>query len=236
MSGNSKASKSEGSGAAAGIEDLKPSELGTKNYWDESYKDELKNFKDHGIVGDVWFGEDIMYKVVSYLLDCHLVCEESKIVDLGCGNGVMILELAREGFKNLTGLDYSENAIELSETLLTTNDHDATCTFQMANLLEEPDKLDLGKYDVCLDKGTFDAISLCPDLPQSEARSKYFTNVVNLMTDESIFILTSCNWTTPELISMSADYLKVHEIIPTPQFMFGGKCGNVVSIVVFNKK
>ncbi|ODM97963.1 Protein-lysine N-methyltransferase mettl10 [Orchesella cincta] len=234
MSGKASESEESGSKNAVAVEDLKPSELGTKNYWEDNFKDELNDFKNHGIIGDVWFGEDIMYKVVNYLSDCHLVTEESKIVDLGCGNGVMILELAREGFKNLTGLDYSENAIELSKTLVTTNEHDAT--FKMANLLEEPDKLDLGKYDVCLDKGTFDAISLCPDLPQSEARAKYFTNVVNLMTEQSIFILTSCNWTTPELISMSADYLKVQETIPTPQFMFGGKCGNVVSIVVFNKK
>jgi len=35
---------------------------------------------------------------------------------------------------------------------------------------------------------------------------------------------------------MSADFLKVLENIPTPTFMFGGKAGNVVSIVVFNKK
>lgn len=32
--------------------------------WDDSYKNELLNFKDQGIIGDVWFGEDIMYKVV----------------------------------------------------------------------------------------------------------------------------------------------------------------------------
>jgi len=63
--------------APAQVEALKPSVLGTKNYWDEAYKDELSNFKDHGIVGDVWFGEDIMYKVLHYLCDSHRVTEDS---------------------------------------------------------------------------------------------------------------------------------------------------------------
>lgn len=92
-------------------------------------------------------------------------------------------------------------------------------------------------YDVCLDKGTFDAISLCPDISQKDAREKYFTNVVKLLkSEESIFIVTSCNWTTSELISIAKNYLKASETIPTPSFMFGGKAGNVVSIVVFVKK
>lgn len=115
----------------------------------------------------------------------------------------------------------------------------ASIAYQVVNLLEIPanSEAETETYDVCLDKGTFDAISLCPDIPQAEARTKYFSNVVNLLkNDESIFILTSCNWTTPELISMSTDYLKSLEVIPTPSFMFGGKSGNVVSIVVFNKK
>ncbi len=110
---------------------------------------------------------------------------------------------------------------------------------QVVNLLEdiENDKNTLEKYDVCLDKGTFDAISLRPDISQTDAREKYFTNVVKLLkSEDSIFILTSCNWTTSELKALSANYLKALESIPTPSFMFGGKAGNVVSIVVFAKK
>lgn len=96
---------------------------------------------------------------------------------------------------------------------------------------------DLDQFDVILDKGTFDAISLCPNISQNEARSKYFSNVVKMFKNEnSIFILTSCNWTTSELVSMSTNYLKKVKTIPTPTFMFGGKAGNVVSIVVFVKK
>jgi hypothetical protein len=32
--------------------------------WDKTYKEELENFNRHGIVGDVWFGDDIMMKIV----------------------------------------------------------------------------------------------------------------------------------------------------------------------------
>lgn len=35
-------------------EELSPSELGTKDYWDKSYAREIKNFKSHGDVGEIW--------------------------------------------------------------------------------------------------------------------------------------------------------------------------------------
>jgi hypothetical protein len=35
--------------------------------WDKAYEDELGNFTSHGVVGDVWFGEDIMYKIVRWV-------------------------------------------------------------------------------------------------------------------------------------------------------------------------
>ena len=42
---------------------------------------------------------------------------EAKMIDLGCGNGVMSLELYESGFKNIDGVDYSEHAIELAQKL-----------------------------------------------------------------------------------------------------------------------
>lgn len=34
--------------------ELNPSQLGTKEYWDESYTTEIKNYLSHGDPGDVW--------------------------------------------------------------------------------------------------------------------------------------------------------------------------------------
>jgi hypothetical protein len=86
-----------------------------------------------------------------------------------------------------------------------------------------------------LDKGTFDAISLCPDVPQTEARRLYFQNVTKLMKEDARFILTSCNWTTKEIVAFSSDWFTFMAEIPTASFNFGGKSGSLVSIVVLKK-
>ena len=47
---------------------------------------------------------------------------ESKIIDLGCGNGMMSIELYEAGFHNVDGVDYSENAIDLAKKLALASD------------------------------------------------------------------------------------------------------------------
>ena len=56
------------------------------------------------------------------------------------------------------------------------------------------------QYDVCHDKGTYDAINLCPEEPLVK-REKYIINVHKLTKDDGLFILTSVNWTEEELKS-----------------------------------
>jgi len=65
--------------------------------------------------------------------------------------------------------------------------------------LVEGEDLD-SQFDICLDKGTYDAVSLNPVLPQLESRNKYLRNVHRLLKDNGCFIISSCNWTTDELI------------------------------------
>ena len=90
---------------------LNDSELGTQEYWEKVYKEEVKNLKEIGDEGEVWFGEDAMYRKVMHFLDFihyfyrNLILEirmikklermvdsdailySSPIIDLGTGNG-----------------------------------------------------------------------------------------------------------------------------------------------------
>ena len=69
---------------------LNDSELGTKGYWENIYKLEVKNLKEMGDEGEVWFGEDAMYRMIKYLekmVERDLVEQECSIIDLGTGNG-----------------------------------------------------------------------------------------------------------------------------------------------------
>jgi len=56
------------------------------------------------------------------------------------------------------------------------------------------------KFDVCLDKGTYDAISLNLD-DATGCQAKYINNVSCLLAPDGVFIICSCNWTKPELLA-----------------------------------
>ena len=83
--------------------------------WDQQYLLEKKNFEDIGDKGEVWFGENAMNRMVRWLE--KNVDADSQIIDLGCGNGLLCLELHEAGFKNVCGVDYSAHAIELAKKL-----------------------------------------------------------------------------------------------------------------------
>ena len=54
-------------------------------------------------------------------------------------------------------------------------------------------------FDVCMDKGTYDAISLCPD-DSCAKRKDYVSSVAALLASSGLFMITSCNWTGDEIL------------------------------------
>ena len=63
----------------------------------------------------------------------------------------------------------------------------------------------------------------------------YIENTHHVLEKDGLFMITSCNWTEQELVTMFSTHFKHLETIPTPSFTFGGKKGNSVTTVVFNK-
>ncbi|XP_017047538.1 EEF1A lysine methyltransferase 2 [Drosophila ficusphila] len=210
--------------------ELSGSELGTQEYWESSYNREIRNYKSHGDVGEIWFDEDSQQRVIDWLLK-QKVDKKSNVLDLGCGNGMFLVGLANEGYDHLTGVDYSPKAVELAQNIA--GDNKLNITYKVADLTQPQDEL--GTFDVVHDKGTYDAVSLCPDNPK-EKRALYLKTVHKLLrTADSLFVITSCNWTEEELEKSFAEKFVKHHTIPTPTFKFGGKVGNVVTSVVFRK-
>ncbi|GLV43864.1 uncharacterized protein CBL_11556 [Carabus blaptoides fortunei] len=121
-------------------EELGESELGTQEYWDSCYKTQVNNFRNHGDIGDVWFGEDSMDRVCSWIFKNECITKNSRIIDLGCGNGMFLIELAREGYENLIGVDYSADAIVLSNEIAKKTE--TTVTYQVFDILDTNTKLD----------------------------------------------------------------------------------------------
>lgn len=149
---------------------------------------------------------------------------------------MMLIELSREGFTHLTGVDYSNNAIELATQIAA--DQNINITYKVLDLLDQNNiKKQLGttKYDIAHDKGTYDAVSLHPDNP-NEKKNFYINHVHEMIAENGLLILTSCNWTEEELITSFNGKFEKYKTIPTPKFKFGGKEGSVITQIVFKKE
>lgn len=211
-------------------EELNPSDLGTLNYWQNHYKDEINNFKNHGDTGEVWFGEDIQKRVVNWMCKCPKIKKNSSIVDVGCGNGMLLNELANRDFINLTGIDYSEKAIVLAREIAENYKVKEKIVFLVCNILQ---MVFWNSFDVVVDKGTYDAISLSEG--GTENRKKYITNVHSALKSDGLLVLTSCNWTKSELNQHFNGLFDYFDGIQTRQFQFGGNVGNTVTCVIYKK-
>lgn len=109
-------------------------------------------------------------------------------------------------------------------------------------------------FDVILDKGTFDAISLSTHEPTSSPTTTasteqqqpphpcevYRRRLLQLLSPNGgIFLITSCNWTEPELRAWFADdadgQLRVVGRVDYPTFTFGGVKGQTISTLCFRR-
>ncbi|RZF47563.1 hypothetical protein LSTR_LSTR009099 [Laodelphax striatellus] len=213
---------------------LNESELGTKEYWVEHYKTEVENFKEYGDVGEIWFGNSTLKDVLTWFQNNSNVSHDEPIIDLGCGNGMSLISLAKLGYTNLTGVDYSQEAIDLALCIM--NDQKLSgIRYQVADLISGNDVGSLGLYKAVFDKGTYDAISLSPDDSQAK-RNLYRDNVWKLLIESGFFIITSCNWTENELKDFFSNFTFIAAIPSAKQFQFGGRVGNSTTSLVFQKK
>ena len=154
-------------------------------------------------MGEIWFGEDAQYRVIRWI-EKNVEGVDSPIIDVGCGNGMMCVDLAREGFKDVTGVDYCKEAVDLAEKVAKQVEVNVEykvgvfCSFsgfysgfvsQECDILEDLEKTNnpvLKRcYKVVVDKGTFDAISLSENA--KEEKQVYVKNIAALLSGRHLF-------------------------------------------------
>jgi len=104
-------------------------------------------------------------------------------------------------------------------------------------------------WDLVLDKGTFDAISLSGERDSQGRRicEGYGSRVLHLLRPGGAFLVTSCNWTEAELKDWfdgkrektgenETSVLKQIARVEYPSFSFGGVKGQTISTLCFVKE
>ncbi|RKP24989.1 S-adenosyl-L-methionine-dependent methyltransferase [Syncephalis pseudoplumigaleata] len=234
-------------------QELNPSKLGTKDYWDKAYERELAQYEDSGDMGEV-FGEDAAERMADWLMD-HVAERDAPMVDLGCGNGHLLLTLAEAGFTRLMGVDYSPAAIALASAVAEERALTDTIRYEQLDLLTLVDAAATaadaehrarwrGRFHVVLDKGTYDAISLHPDQKAARDEGKagpadhYVDAAAHLLDDSEtgLLLITSCNWTQDELVHRFHKRFVYYGHVHYPTFTFGGATGQSISTVAFRKR
>ncbi|KAK0711414.1 S-adenosyl-L-methionine-dependent methyltransferase [Lasiosphaeris hirsuta] len=241
---------------------LDPSELGTKQYWDNLYATELSNHDSNPAdEGTVWFDDsDAENKMVAFLDDAGaelgLDRATTSALDLGCGNGSLLFALRDDGWAGrLVGVDYSERSVRLAVAVGEGRGADkADVEFTVWDVLRGDfavivDPPDAAGWDLVLDKGTFDAVSLSDE---RDARGRricegYGERVARLLRPGGKFLVTSCNWTEKELEAWfgrkntldggDSGGARLRQVarIEYPSFSFGGVKGQTISTLCFEK-
>ncbi|KAF2834525.1 hypothetical protein M501DRAFT_1001162 [Patellaria atrata CBS 101060] len=239
---------------------LDPSELGTKEYWESAYTLELENnATDHTDVGTIWFSdasaEEKIIDFINDLRDEELIDpDRCSFIDVGTGNGHLLWEIWETGFRGrMLGVDYSaasvalarrireHKALAVDEELTSGEEPGPDISFEEWDVLnQEPGNwMSKGGFDIVLDKGTFDAISLSADVDGLGRRicENYSSKVEKLAKVGGLVIVTSCNWTEEELRHwFDGGELSFWRKIKYPSFQFGGNEGSKVCTLCFKRK
>lgn len=175
----------------------------------------------------------------------------------------------------MVGVDYSPQSIEIARQLCKQYSNPRCTTelsvelpsaeyacdkilFEVFDLLnEDPRKQrwwsaientypNMDGFDLVLDKGTFDAISLSSDTIDVggnivRVHEAFPRIAISLIRPQGFFLITSCNWTEEEVIRWFTTgegvtgELEVFDKISYPVFEFGGNKGQGVASVCFRR-
>ena len=193
--------------------------------------------------------------------------EPPSVLDLGTGNGGTLFQLRLSGNWTgpMLGVDYSPYSIQLARTLAQRYDAASSTTgpannpcaadihFQVLDLIHSNPATQPwwpGAFDLVLDKGTFDAISLSPETiaapdggstPQRVCEV-YPAKVADMVKPGGFLLVTSCNWTEDEVVHWFTGShgavgrrFEVWATVKYPRYTFGGHEGQGVATVCFRR-
>lgn len=244
--------------------------------WDKVYQEELENGigqdEDTDLTTlDSWFAEiDAPVKVLEYLTsedfplspnNPHRKVQQANVLDLGTGNGSTLFELKLDGeyHGSMIGADYSEQSLDLARRLWNSRlqqideaerREQGTIMFEHLDLLkdipEEKAWWPQGGFDLVLDKGTFDAVTLSAEKVEMDGElvrivELYPRKVAHMVKSGGFLLVTSVNWTEDEVVRWFTEgpgmhgVLEVYGRVNYPVYEFGGRKGSAIASICFRR-
>lgn len=160
----------------------------------------------------------------------------------------------------MVGVDYSRPSVQVAQELVGNGMDGQDIRFEVMDIIrDEPRTQDWWSgdgFDLVLDKGTFDAVSLCEEVIESSTsgfpqtsrtpmriHSLYPSRAISMVKPGGFLLVTSCNWTQEEVIHWftidgagSSLGISVWKMIEYPRLKFGGSEGQGVCTVCFRKE
>lgn len=157
----------------------------------------------------------------------------------------------------MVGVDYAQKSVNLARKLWQNHVNESedeslvdSIRFEQFDLLKDDAAAQSWwpstGFDLVLDKGTFDAISLSGETTRIADRDvriveTYPGKVLRMIKPGGFLLITSCNWTEDEVVKWFTqtpevkDVLNVFGRVKYPTFQFGGHQGQGVASVCFQK-
>jgi EEF1A lysine methyltransferase 2 len=160
----------------------------------------------------------------------------------------------------MVGVDYSEQSVLLARKLWKQYSTsvlqvdgvkpESSISFEVYDLIRDDPATSPwwpyreGGFDLVLDKGTFDAISLSSETVMEAGGRRLFeiypAKIAGMIRPGGFFLITSCNWTQDEVIRWFTtgdlrELLTIYHVIKYPTFQFGGQTGQGVVSICFRK-
>ncbi|KAK4534847.1 hypothetical protein CDCA_CDCA03G0872 [Cyanidium caldarium] len=206
--------------------------LGERAYWERVYAAERREWEESDVVGDDWFAEHTATRLGAWLVAmCGEGRERVRLLDVGCGNGSFLMQLAREhGFRHLFGVDYSESAVALARSMWakrmsSANGELAQAVFTVGDVRGYVPPTADGRVDVLHDKGTLDAVALQDGGAWVDAYLQRCLWVWLGAQPGSKLVITSCNFTAEELRAQVERAARA-----SPSDTLGVECGRILEL------
>ncbi|CAO1635135.1 unnamed protein product [Sympodiomycopsis kandeliae] len=163
---------------------------------------------------------------------------------------------------HMCGIDYSPSSIQLCQDIVReqSQSQEEDASLDVRNIhLKQCDVLDSVQvddinslsssirkqgsigWDIVLDKGTLDAIALTPTSTgdgDMTPLQRYIQSLEQLTRSGGLFLITSCNFTSQELIdkvTKGGKFTHTETLPPKRQFQFGGVKGSTTVCVAFHR-